>query len=742
MRTLHAATLVAAALLLGGCSAGNSGALGTTNPLSGNGAPPPPATAAAFRPLFQVALGIFPYPTDLFLNGSVDGTVSAPVLQVTPNVASVNALDGFGVNGEITVRFSKPINAASLAARGAVTVLETRMLTLISSPTSIARVPIGVRRPLFPGVDYTVSLSSAVDAGGQVLSITPLKPLTPSSGGVFFGPANPPPPFLPPTSLDASGVGYLVILTAAITATDGTPALPDNDYAAIRTAVGVPNPANPSAGCATAALSALLQAVCGATAPHLLIAAGAGIPLQAIALTFSFTTESTRDTLVQMATGIENAATPAPIVARGLPNGAGGILTTKNILDPTGKIPALIGNAGVYEGTITLPYYLPTPADATAANPAPPLNGQWLSAAPFSLVPGQTGTQYVTRYNPTPAVTHMVTVPLLMTIPNTGSKPAAGWPVVIFVHGLEGNRTNALYIAESYARAGIAVAAIDLPLHGIPPGDPFAPLRIPGVTERTFDADYRSGPGNFDPSGINFLLAAVESPITGRDNLRQGIVDELALAQALPAATVVGGAGIPLATPFDSTRISLSGLSLGAIIGTSVASLPSNIQSFGVSVPGGLISDILLTSPAFTAIPGAIAAKLGPNTLLFRVFFRDAQAAVDAGDPVNHVALAAAAKPLLLHKVVSDGVVPNTATDRLIALGALLKANTNAHAWPAGSYVTFTRGVHSSLLNPQPVGVNPLVAGAVTQEMQTEFVEFAAVNGAGFAIVDKTYVEP
>ena len=250
---------------------------------------------------------------------------------------------------------------------------------------------------------------------------------------------------------------------------------------------------------------------------------------------------------------------------RGLPNGAGGLLTTKNILDPGGTNPFLIGNADVYEGTITLPYYLPTPADATAANPAPPLTGQWLSANPVSLVGGQPGSNYLTRYNPLPAVMHTVTIPVLMTIPNAVSgiaKPATGWPVAIFVHGVTRNRADALAIAESYARAGIAVAAIDLPLHGITPADPAAGLRIPNVSERTFDVDYINnatnvGPpdGIVDSSGSNYIQVA--SPVTSRDNTREAIIDELTLAKALPSAVVVGVAG-PTARPIDGNHVSLS----------------------------------------------------------------------------------------------------------------------------------------------------------------------------------------
>ena len=77
-------------------------------------------------------------------------------------------------------------------------------------------------------------------------------------------------------------------------------------------------------------------------------------------------------------------------------------------------------------------------------------------------------------------------IPLFVTVPNAGSgqaKPAAGWPVVIFQHGITRNRTDMLALAPTLAAAGFVTVAIDMPLHGLPVGHP---LRINGI-ERTFD---------------------------------------------------------------------------------------------------------------------------------------------------------------------------------------------------------------------------------------------------------------
>jgi dienelactone hydrolase len=748
MRTLHAATLAAVAVLLGGCfsnsnSSGSNNDPGPTNPSSGNnagGLTPPPAT---FRAQFQPGQGVLPYPTDLYLNGSGDGTVNAPVLSVTPNVAAVNALDGFSVNAELTTRFSAPIDAASVTAAGAVTVLEATMAT-VATPTGIARVPVAIRRVLVRGTDYSVQLSPAVDAGGTVLAITPLRPLTPSTGGR----ATALPPTAPPGTVDLGGVGYIVLLTNSIRSTAGAAAAPDTDYAQLRGVIlgssGTPNPAN----CA-AITDPTSNGLCQQIAPHLAFgAAVGGVNPANVVLSWSFTTQSTRDVLNGMAAAVNALATPPALAIAPLPGPTGGRLTTKNVLDPAGTNPALTGNADIFAGTLTIPYYLPTPADATTANPAPPLTGQFLSATPVSLLSGVTCTatptpaqcsRFVTRYNPVPApiaaARPTVTIPVMVTIPRVGTKPANGWPVVIHIHGLGGNRTQGLAIAESYASAGIALVAIDQPLHGLAPTGAEAALRLPGVAERTFDVDYINnttrvppGDGVADPSGANFIQPG--SPNTSRDNLRQSAIDHATLARALPGA-VSPAVAAPL---FDGTRIQLSGISLGGIAGSLVGALPTQINSFALSVPGGGISQLLLDSATFgPTIGGAVASQLGNNTLLFRAFFRDAQAGTDAGDPLNYFATAVTNKPVLLHKVVGDTVVPNSATDRLIAVGNLTKVTA---AGPAGpdSFVTFTQGTHGSLLSPGNTA-------AVTVEMQRQFVTFAASNGAGFAVTDASAIQ-
>jgi len=103
-------------------------------------------------------------------------------------------------------------------------------------------------------------------------------PSTCISGGQFLG-AN-----------CKSGTGYLVILTNGITDASGNPAVPDTDYAAIKSAL---------AGGATcpSITDPTLNGICQLTGAQLQIAQALPLNPASIVLTFSFTTDSTTDTL-------------------------------------------------------------------------------------------------------------------------------------------------------------------------------------------------------------------------------------------------------------------------------------------------------------------------------------------------------------------------------------------------------------------------------------------------------------
>ena len=261
-------------------------------------------------------------------------------------------------------------------------------------------------------------------------------------------------------------------------------------------------------------------------------------------LTFSFSTLSTTDTMVIAA----SLAQPTAIFA---------VDTTFDL-----ATLGLPGNADIYVGFLEVPYYL---------DPAAPLTGFWEAAA--GGPPGGVPSTNLTRFNPVPVEKATLDIPLFVTVPNTIAKPVAGWPVVIFQHGLTGNRAQAAAIAGAYASQGLVVAAIDIPLHGItndpnPVTNPFLPL-YRGADERTFKLDLvnngtgaAGADGIDDPSGS--YIINLESLLTSRDNLRQAALDIVQLAASLPGLDFDGDT----VADIDAARIHFAGLSLGGIVGT------------------------------------------------------------------------------------------------------------------------------------------------------------------------------
>jgi pimeloyl-ACP methyl ester carboxylesterase len=704
MKKLIAACMVSVALLSGGCSGGGYGTVGSANltMLNGNpGGTTPVTQPSSNTALFHPAAGVLPYPTDLYFAGSTDGTLNIqPANALMPNQSAVNALDGFSTTAVIRERFGGALNPASFTA-ASVIIVPVSTDNLTKATTGVLGLPLTL------GTDFSAGLGQEAGVGATILEIKPLHPLLPStclSGGMFLGPNC------------TSGTGYLVFLMNGITDASGNPAVPDSDYASIKAALPT---------CA-AISDATLHSICLLTGAHLQIAAALHLNPANIVLSFSFTTESTVDTLEL----ISATATAQTITVQHPP----GFTTAALGL-------GLPGHADLYVGVLSVPYY----SSKTA-----PLTEYW-HAPPFPL---DTTSSFVTRFNPLPVPTATLQIPVLVSVPNAASafgavSPAAGWPLLIFQHGITRNREDMFGVADSFADAGFVVVAVDLPLHGITnQADPlyasganplYAGLGLPasGSIERTFDL---TTAGVIDPSGSHFIN--LSSLLTSRDNLREGVADLITLARSLPDMSL-GGAG-----SVNPAAIHYLGHSLGAIEGgTFMGVIPAaQVGTATLAMPGGEVAQLLRDSPTFAPLINAgLAAKgLLPGTTLYEQFFRDAQTVVDAGDPINFIALATTNHPIHLIQVAGsatpppaalcivqptpagcpDQVVPNSATQRLIVAGGL----TQVHPPGAGGtsalhvYVNFTAGTHGSILDPTS-------SPAATAEMQTEAIAFALTAG-------------
>jgi hypothetical protein len=170
--------------------------------------------------------------------------------------------------------------------------------------------------------------------------------------------------------------------------------------------------------------------------------------------------------------------------------------------------------------------------------------------------------------------------------------------------------------------------------------------------------------------------------------------------------------------------------------GATFLAVSSSASTATLAMPGGGVASLLRLSPAFgpSIIAGLQQQGLQPGTTLFEQFFRDAQTVVDSGDPWNFMAAAAAGHPIHLIQLVGsstsppDQVIPNFATQRLIAAGSLTKVSgTAVNTAGLRAYVNFTAGTHGSILDPSS-------SPAATQEMQSETVTFALTGGTTIAV--------
>ncbi len=695
------------ALFLTACVKGNNSTT-VTNPNQ------PTYFQANYTPL----AGIGPFPNDIYFNGSTTGTLNIPVLPTGVNnpanspILAMNHLDGFGTQSVINAYFNMQLKASSLNAGDIV------IFKVSSDPTTKAvnpPPPGGTGNPpqlMVQGTncnssatDYTVGISAASDSGGTVLNITPCRPL-------------------------AGGSTYLVILTNGIKDANGDAAAPSSDYALIL-AADLPALSGGSMGTTG---NAQLDQVALFTLPQLAVAAGAGINPQDIVLTFSFSTQYAGATLTAL-----EANTTA---------GAGTVADTG--MNTSVINSALPGLAEIWAGTLKIPYYLSV---ATASNPTPALAGYWQTASG-----GDT-----TVLDPMPKATTNVTIPMLVTTPDSNSgctMPGAGWPVVIFQHGITQDRENVFAVADALAQACIATVAIDLPLHGVTDTtDPFydnqlfagSPAAGLMTGERTFDLPevppfFPTASTTIAPSGSYFINLG--SLLTSRDNLREAVADLISLRKAVPSITAYGTTN----TLFDGSQISFVGHSLGAITGTSYLAFDGgHILSATLGNPGGNITQLLQNSVAFAPQinAGLEAEGIVPGTQFYYDFFRDAQSVIEDGDPANYAPLVAANDPIHMLEVVGglngandtcnlpDQVVPNSSTQLLANLMGLTQVSSTVGpgTTPIHALVQFTAGTHGSLLDPSvPANctnntTNQQIYGAVTLEMQTEMSNFMASYG-------------
>ncbi len=724
-------SLALSSLLLAACSSSSNSPRAVATPAATNANGSPVTGVLTVR--FDTTAGKIPLPNNLLFSGTTDLTLNPPVANPAnfgdPLVA-VSSLDGWSTVAPFTFQFQGGATpeAASVVAGSSVRVFEvaltgpgggvTRIVRELASPAEFVTAVTTID---------TRDTNGVASQGVAILPTQPLKQLT----------------------------SYMAIVTDGIRDTLGNDATPDSTYflskrpTPLCTGGVSTDPLLPSA--TACALEPLRQL----TNSHLAVAAGAGVNRDRVVVSWVATTQA----ITPVLQAVRSRITPQP-----------------NLLVPTGLNTSAAGLppvADIFVGFLSLPYYLQPP---TAANPTGPLTGFW-RAAPGAYVPpfnalglSPTSTN-ITFANPFPVANATVRVPVLMTVPNANSgrtRPLAGWPIVLFQHGITRNRTDMLAISATMAAQGFVVVAIDQPLHGVSPGNsdfattaPFfvsssnprtAPLAAAGVTERTFNVDYvnnttgAAGPDMIaDASGTHSIN--LSSLLTSRDNLRQAQVDLFVLAATAPRFDLDGN-GTP---DIDGSRMAFVGQSLGSMVGIPFLAFEPTVNVGLLSVPGGGIAQMLNGSVTFGPRIRAGLASVGltAGTPDFNRFLGAAQQVLDAADPINY-GIASVTDALLLHEVVGGGGSPPSLPDQVIPnsvpgaplsgtepLIRALRLNTITATTQAANgvrgVVRFTRGDHGSLLSPA-------ASLPATLEMQGQMASFLASGGAAVLVQDTSVI--
>lgn len=148
----------------------------------------------------------------------------------------------------------------------------------------------------------------------------------------------------------------------------------------------------------------------------------------------------------------------------------------------TGQVADLSSGGAIYQGGLTLPNYLPN-AQAGVADSA---LGSWSGSNNAALALGLSGAPTdvdgsinVTYRFPFADKVGFNTVPVMVTMPKAdcdpdgagpaNGKPADGWPVAIYQHGITVDRTAGVLVGNTLAGQCIAMVAIDHAMHGIAP---------------------------------------------------------------------------------------------------------------------------------------------------------------------------------------------------------------------------------------------------------------------------------
>lgn len=731
MKKTLVATAVASALFLSGCDSDSIN----------QGAAPNVSDIPETTVMFNPIAGELSTPTDLLMNPTT-GLVSIP--KAGDIYESLSSLDGWGLGSPISIGMVFPdrqygsikLDPTSAESAEAVVLMEQ-----------------GQSTPLTYGIDYIVKTSSSG------LVVIPLKPLKPSQR-------------------------YLFAVTDKVQDTLGRK-IEASQYYSLLSNASTDVTQLTTDPTAQAKLSAIQSAISGIDAGLTPLAGDNDIVYSG-----SFTTQSVGKVMQELMSDI-NSATPSI-------TNVSAVADLKNFLLAAGKTEAeasaatVAHNPTISYGNLTLPYYLETPNPASNCAPAT-LAATKTCDGLISHFKAADGSNLGPVSGYAPNKVSDTAVKVFVSTPN-GAAPAGGWPVAIYVHGITSYKETAAAIASNLAAQGIALVAIDLPLHGARSID----FNADGVYEITA-TDSSSGAAYVNGSPLAFAnLGALQ---TVRDNLKQSISDILTLRRSLEGNTL----------NLNADNVSLLGVSLGSIISTGVlgasdsydsnrdgtpdddASNPFDFQAAALTVGGSQAAAIMGYSNTFgpvvkaalknsDAFAAGVASNLGysaqdfialrtnePETYsslanvaypaFVSSFVAGAQQVIDSSDALAWASKVKSDTPVLVTQIIGNGVnlsdqtVPNNlatsgfplaGTTPWTSILGLSKASTTTSGASLKVYTNFMVGKHTSLLDPsaqEGITQDAASALAATTEMQTQVISFLKSGGQAVQIINSNVVE-
>src|SRR5690554_6418094 len=400
----------------------------------------------------------------------------------------------------------------------------------------------------------------------------------------------------------------------------------------------------------------------------------------------------------------------------------------------TSQVDALSSKGNIYQGGLSIPNYLP----ASEAGKADGELGTWIASADAATALGLDaaptdvdGSTNVTYRFPFAKNLGMNTVPVMATLPDATAcpKPADGYPVVIYQHGITVDRTAGVLVGNALATSPVctAMVAIDHTMHGVAPGNatglvfstekvassvnlqdpstytasPFAAVRAATLAQTSVPwlealGERHNNVGK-DASSQNVAMkfaAAGDAADVGasgdlyinlnnfartRDAMRQTVLDLMNLNATIGDMDVDADGN----SDFDASKVYFVGHSLGAIIGTTFVAVNNDpdVQAFNGNLPkiqgailgngGGGVVKLLENSPSIGGakiLPGLqAAAGLEQGSADIEKFFGVMQAMVDSADPINFASAAHMQElPILSYTAVNDSVVPNSTEDSTV----------------------------------------------------------------------------